>query len=356
MTWTKQAQARLANASKNAKRLQSCWFASMIWRQTKLAWESGAQTESPNAMIADGSDSNSGLARLLLNCWTEVISYRFLNINGPFRARLVEWASGDALMHEPMFKELIGYSTSLVVMQRLESRHSLLKRFLSWRHKQMPATLSAALRRKENQDLKNELFQQNLPELLGSIGELDPGQWSCKTEFLERITRSSAFAVHDQLQSERQVKESFQEQLALTAGHTRGEADEIPELPLLREHLKTVLVKGKCFALKGYAAKGSWSTFRVLNTNPGQNMYVQRACYLSTDDFCHAIFGSFVWKWMADSKVDSSFYILWIGWRLWYIIKIKKTAFRRLRNGKIASPWKWSTSQFLVTGPRKRVM
>jgi hypothetical protein len=219
-----------------------------------------------------------------------VISYRFLNINGPFRARLVEWASGDSVpMYQPMFKELVGYATSLVVMQRLESRHSLLKRFLSWRYKQMPATLSAALRRKENQDLKSQLFQENLPELLASIGELDQGQWGCKTEFLERITRSSACAVHDQLQNERQVKESFQEQLAIAAGQKRQEADEVPELPLLREHIKTVLVKGQCFALKGYAQEGFWSTFRVLHTNPGQNMYLQKSCYLSTDDFCHGV-------------------------------------------------------------------
>ena len=116
----------------------------------------------------------------------------------------MEWASGDSVpMYQPMFNELVGYATSLVVMQRLESRHSLLKRFLSWRYKQMPATLSAALRRKENQDLKSQLFQENLPELLASIGELDQGQWGCKTEFLERITRSSACAVHDQLQNER---------------------------------------------------------------------------------------------------------------------------------------------------------
>ena len=134
---------------------------------------------------------------------SKVISFRLLNVNGPFRAKLLEWASGsDGPMYQPMFVELTGYATALVVMQRLESRHSLLKRFLSWRYKQTPATLSAALRRKENGDLKNDVVQANLPELLGSIGELDPGDWTCKTEFLERVSHSSTLAEHDPLSRE----------------------------------------------------------------------------------------------------------------------------------------------------------
>ena len=215
----------------------------------------------------------------------KVISFRFLNVKGPFRAKLLEWASGSEPMYPPMFVELTGYATALVVMQRLESRHSLLKRFLSWRYKQTPATLSAALRRKENGDLKNEVFQANLPELLGGIGELDPGDWTCKTEFLERVSQSSTLAEHDPLSRDRQVKESFHEHLALQAGQKREETDELPELPLLREHIKTVMERGNIYALKGYEATGAWSTFRVIHLNPGQNMYLQRACYLSTDDF-----------------------------------------------------------------------
>ena len=107
----------------------------------------------------------------------QVICYRFLNEQGPYRCKLLEWSRGDCPMFGPMFRELLGYSTGLIVMQLLESRHSLLKRFLAWRHKQYPATLSAALRRRENKDLEEPDFQSNLPELLASVGELDVGEW-----------------------------------------------------------------------------------------------------------------------------------------------------------------------------------
>ena len=187
-------------------------------------------------------------------------------------------------MHEPMFTELIGYATGLVVMQRLESRHSLLKRFLAWRHKQYPATLSAALRRRQNRDLESSLFQSALPELLSEIGELDPGAWQSKTQFLERMAAASGQALHDALLDERKQKDSFTEQLAVTAGQRQGPAQESADFPLMREHIKAVIEKNRCYALKGYHQDTSWTLFRVLNLNPGQNMYLQKACFLSTDE------------------------------------------------------------------------
>lgn len=189
-------------------------------------------------------------------------------------------------MSSPMLLELMGYSTALVVMQRLESRHSLLKRFLAWRHKQMPATLSAALRRKENRDLENSTFQSLLPELLTSIGELDPGEWQSKTQFLERVSRASALAVHDPLKDQRSQVDTFREQLAVAAGHKCLQPESGSDLSLMREHCKLLLQKGKFYALQGYTQEGAWCVFRVLSTNPGQNMYLQRSCYLSTDAAC----------------------------------------------------------------------
>lgn len=184
-------------------------------------------------------------------------------------------------MAEPMLLELLAYSTGLVVMQRLESRHSLLKRFLAWRHKQMPATLSAALRRRENKDLESDHFRACLPDLLSCIGELDPGDWKCKTEFLERFSSSSACALHDPLTARRAEKGAFQERLAIAAGHR--ESADISELPLLREHIRTVLERGRVYALLGCQIPGSWSVFRVLNTAPHQNTYLQKASCLSLD-------------------------------------------------------------------------
>lgn len=232
---------------------------------------------------------------------SEAIAFRFLNEAGPYRQHLLAWSAGNGPMFGPMYVELIGYATGLVVMQRLESRHSLLKRFLAWRHKQYPATLSAAMRRRENQDLEAQTFQDNLPELLGAIGELDAGEWTCKTQFLERVTGASAVALHDSLAEEKKQKESFHNELAIMAGQKQRvstqEASLIPapaapvsqelDLPLIREHAKSVFEKNKFYALKGYQSRTSWTVFRLLSTHPGQNMYLQRACFLSSDDLWH---------------------------------------------------------------------
>ena len=187
-------------------------------------------------------------------------------------------------MFGPMYVELLGYSTGLVVMQRLESRHSLLKRFLAWRHKQFPATLSAALRRRENQDLESPDFQANLADLLSCIGELDVGEWTCKTQFLEKVTGASALAIHDSLAEERKQKDAFHAELAIAAGQKPSDPSQETDLSLIREHVKSMFEKNKCYALKGYDDSSAWTLFRVLSTNPGQNMFLQRACFLSTDE------------------------------------------------------------------------
>ena len=159
-------------------------------------------------------------ARVVTDWLSHVISFRLLNQRGPCRASLLKWASGE-VMAEPMLLELLAYSTGLVVMQRLESRHSLLKRFLAWRHKQMPATLSAALRRRENKDLESDHFRACLPDLLSCIGELDPEDWTCKTEFLERFSSSSACALHDPLTADVPRKELSRSVLQLLQGTER---------------------------------------------------------------------------------------------------------------------------------------
>ena len=68
----------------------------------------------------------------------------------------------------------------------------------------------------------------------------------------------------------------------MVAGQRQGNASS--ELILVREHLKAALEKGKCYSVKGYHDKNAWSTFRLLNLNPGQNSYLQRTCYLSNDE------------------------------------------------------------------------
>ena len=205
-------------------------------------------------------------------------------MEGPFRRHLDAWARGDGEMYDKMFDELLGYSTALICMQRLEGRHSILKCFVQGKYFQLPATLSAAMRRRQNKDLENPLFEAMLPDLLSSIGELHVGSWGSKTELLESLSRQSAKANHDPLVGERKRKEEFNVALAgvcAKPGLGLGVAGE--EVALQREHLKAVLERGKCYAIAGLKAGGTWTLFRVLHTSPSSNMYLQRACHLSVD-------------------------------------------------------------------------
>ena len=191
-------------------------------------------------------------------------------------------------MHDGMFDELFAYSTALMSMQRLEGRHSILKKQLDWRNFQLPGSLSATMRRKQNQDLVNPEFVRDLPEFLTAIGELHDGSWGCKTELMETFLQTSALANHDPMESQRVDKARFAESLAQVcaagaSGEIGGGEESTEELPMQREHVKAAFKRGSVYALKGCVQNGEWSVFRVLHTAPSSNMYLQRACHMSFD-------------------------------------------------------------------------
>ena len=216
-----------------------------------------------------------------------VISYRFLHPAGPFRRNFQLWAEGKTNhMDQAIFTELMSYACALTSMQRLEGRHSRLKKILNWRSFQLPASLSAAMRRKQNGDLTNPRFRDGLADFLSRIGELHQGDWGCKTALIESFLRRSQDACHDPLDNMREKRENFQAALASAQASTAGTeigAEEIDESHLWREHIKTAFQKGGVYALKNALQVGAWSVFGVLHTAPGGNMYMQRSCYMSTD-------------------------------------------------------------------------
>ena len=239
----------------------------MIRCQTKLRWASGPKYFS-----------------LVLSPLSKAVTFRFFNQKGPWRQHLLRWAGGEQ-MHPAMFRELMGYATALVSMQRLEGRHSVLKRVLAWKHCQLPSTLSAAMRRRQNGDLQNPLFQANIHEYLAGIGNLHQGEWQSKTELLESLARSSARAVHDPLTSLRAQKDRFVEELAKVGGRNEQQAISREDLQLQREHLRASMVKGGFYAVPGLQCGScKWALFRMLHLAPGGNVYLQKACHLAADD------------------------------------------------------------------------
>ena len=210
-------------------------------------------------------------------CATEAITWRFLNPGGPFRRHLDAWAqaqtagdAADAAMNVQVYNELTAYSTSLVVMQRLESRHAIIKRAVSFKVRQLPAHVSATLRRAQNADLRTQAFQSRLPEFLGAIGELYEGTWRSKTELLTRLSRETRDANHEPMLDERQQREVFVKRLAEAnaAGALALPGEDPGPAPdaLCREHLKATLKRGCVYALKGLGGQSSaWTVFRAVS-------------------------------------------------------------------------------------------
>ena len=138
------------------------------------------------------------------------------------------------------------------------------------------------MRRRQNQDLEKPLFQQELPDLLCNLGQLQPtGSWSCKTQLMEEFTRASRKAIHDPLTDLRAKKDEFTGYLAKVASTNLPEPSA--DMPLMREHIKAAFQKGSCYALRGCVIKDAWSVFRLVHLSPGNNMYLQKACHLSSD-------------------------------------------------------------------------
>ena len=71
---------------------------------------------------------------------------------------MIAWIQGRDLSVD-LQELLVGYSTALVVMQRLESRHHLVNISMSRGRAQTPASVIAGLRRRMNQDLTHPTFR-----------------------------------------------------------------------------------------------------------------------------------------------------------------------------------------------------
>ncbi|CAE7303624.1 PREP1, partial [Symbiodinium pilosum] len=93
--------------------------------------------------------------------------------NGTFKEQMEEWAGGAGPMPTALFRELLSYSLSLVAMQRLESRHHLVNLRLQPSRASSAAQVSAHLRRKLNNDIRDDRFRLRLERYLHEFEKLD---------------------------------------------------------------------------------------------------------------------------------------------------------------------------------------
>jgi hypothetical protein len=125
----------------------------------------------------DTSDSKTSLG---------VVSYYFFG-DPTNRRHILAWAKHNKPLPTHLVHLLLGYSTSLTVMQRLEARHHLVNLAVSrGRALSVPGVISG-LRRRFNGDLNQPSFKRELPELLNRFDELVPQAWESKKQLLELV-------------------------------------------------------------------------------------------------------------------------------------------------------------------------
>lgn len=91
------------------------------------------------------------------------------------RQKMIAWIQGRDLSVD-LQELLVGYSTALVVMQRLESRHHLVNISMSRGRAQTPASVIAGLRRRMNQDLTHPTFRHLVLTIASSGGGMGTGK------------------------------------------------------------------------------------------------------------------------------------------------------------------------------------
>ena len=212
----------------------------------------------------------------------QVVARRFLHPDGKFYHDLERYFEGE-LMSGLLFQEAAGYALALTAMQRLESRHHIISmRAAASRRKGVPQ-LSADMRRRQNKDIEDPVFQTNFSSYISRLNELALGPWNSLTELYDGITkRFSSSIVHLPFTNEDKKLERFKQQLI----DARGPALHVlpsGEGSLWRAHVAAALQPNAYFAFPKEGCDQFW-VFQLLCHNPGEKMYIQRASYLSIDD------------------------------------------------------------------------
>ena len=105
---------------------------------------------------------------------------------GDLLTALRSWGKDSASLGAPMadalFQLLLAYGLALVSMQRLEGRHHLVNLRMSASRASAAATVSAALRRRQNGDAHHPTFRAEFEDHLQSLDLLVPEAWDSAAE------------------------------------------------------------------------------------------------------------------------------------------------------------------------------
>ena len=121
------------------------------------------------------------------------------------RQHILAWGGRKETMPPALQSLLMGYCSSLIVMQRLEGRHHLINLRVSKGRALLPAGLFADLRRARHPDLRLDEFRKALPDLMQDLSSLVPDSWQSQRELLKRVYGFGLDDLHQDVSAEQGV-------------------------------------------------------------------------------------------------------------------------------------------------------
>ena len=200
--------------------------------------------QQPRGTQRDRASSESKLfAQELLQSWSSgtlpsnTFASRFFH--GSLLSGLQHWASSDEPMQSSLLKELLSYGLSLVVMQRLESRHHLVNLRMVPSRASGATAVSAFLRRKLNPDIHQENFRLNFERYLHEFDQLVPEEWGSMSELHKLVSGHNLNVMFQDTSKED----------AMIAAVAAPRGANTTEMLAFQAHVKAVLKDGGYYAL-----------------------------------------------------------------------------------------------------------
>ena len=220
-------------------------------------------------------------SRQLAADWCRQLDAGQLQVRGTFAEHLFEgdflmsmrkWGDGGAntVMDNNLFAELVGYGMSLVSMQRLEARHHLVNIKMGSSRASGATTASAALRRRQNPDCRQESFRAEFEDYLQRFDELVPEEWNSMAE-LHRLVSGHHIAVmfRDVATEDSIIQKLSSSNRVQTPAH----------LLELFNHIKLVLREGAFYAVPVTMGSNGATTYEVmqlLSFKPSAKKYMEQ--------------------------------------------------------------------------------